>query len=41
MVAILPVGSVGVPVKVGEARSAFKLSAVCCAVLTGFNQLFV
>jgi hypothetical protein len=28
VVAIVPVGRVGVPVKVGEARSAFRLSAV-------------
>ena len=29
------VGAVGVPVRAGEARSALRLSAVCCAVLTG------
>ncbi len=35
MTQIDPVGSVGVPVKVGDARSAFRLSAVCPAVDTG------
>ena len=33
---ITGVGSVGVPVNVGEARLAFRFKAVCCVVDTGF-----
>ena len=32
---VVPVGKTGSPVKVGDARFAFRSSAVCCAVLTG------
>ena len=30
---VVPVGKTGSPVKVGDARFAFRSSAVCCAVL--------
>ena len=33
--AIVPVGSVGVPVNTGDTKFDFKFNAVCCAVLTG------
>ena len=33
--AVVPVGSTTSPVNVGDAKFAFKSSAVCCAVLTG------
>jgi len=36
VIAMVPVGSVGVPVNVGEARFALRSSAVCWAVETGF-----
>ena len=32
---VAAVGTAGVPVKVGDARFALRLSAVCCAVETG------
>ena len=32
-------GTVGVPVSAGDARLALRLSAVCCAVLTGLAYL--
>ena len=33
--AVVPVGNTTRPVNVGEAKFAFRSSAVCCAVLTG------
>ena len=32
---VAPIGNTGKPVKVGDAKLAFKSKAVCCAVLTG------
>ena len=32
---VVPVGKTGSPVKVGDAKSAFKSNAACCGVLTG------
>ena len=37
MTPVVPVGKLGVPVKVGEAKGAFKSKAVCVAVLTGLS----
>ena len=37
----VPAGSVTVPLKLGEARFAFKSSAVCCAVETGLPASLV
>ena len=34
---VVPVGKLGVPVKVGESMGAFRFKAVCPAVLTGLS----
>ena len=39
--AIVPVGKLGVPIKLGEAKVAFKSNAVWVAVLIGFNKSVV
>ena len=35
VIPVVPVGKMGNPVNVGEAKFAFKSNAVCCKVLTG------
>ena len=41
VIAIVPVGSVGVPVKVGDAKLAFKLSAVVTKAVVATWVVFV